>query len=151
MRFIRVFLRSITLIIAIGFLLSILLVALLLMNQLVDLSNNTVAFTNIGFAFCIGLSSISFSWSRALDIGKEPMHVRSIIKGGESSFAAALCFICASGIKYTVQEYNEPTFLREVLTRVYSGCYILATVFFLTSITFLAIVLYQRVWIETKK
>jgi hypothetical protein len=68
---------------------------------------NTTALTNIGFAVLGGISSICFSWSRAIE---EKVMVKDIVSAGEHCFLAALLFLCASAIKFgffTLVKGNE--------------------------------------------
>ena len=64
-----------------------------------DQNNDTVYLTNIAFAMLIGISSVSFSWARAIDPNRKNK-IEAIVKGGEYSLKSAILFLSASGVKY---------------------------------------------------
>ena len=71
-----------------------------------DPKKDTFSLTSIGFAMCISVSSVCFSWLKTLDSEKEKHYIDRIKKCGEISFGIGILFVLATALKYGVITYN---------------------------------------------
>lgn len=68
--------------------------------SLSDPQKDTTFLTNIAFAILAGISSVTFSWARAVEDTDAESNKR-IIKAGELCLQATIFFLLASAFKYT--------------------------------------------------
>ena len=104
----RVFVRSIYVTYVRGSPLLVLVVGFwYTMTLFENLSKDTTAITNVAFAFVASLAALSFSCARAIE--KPPEHKDRFTYAGERYLHAAILFLMASVIKYTLLslEANE--------------------------------------------
>ena len=118
-----------------------------------DIKKDTISVTNIGFAMCLAISSVCFSWVKTLDIDKEKPYIDSIKRCGEVSLGIGLVFVLASAFKYfaiymtSETPYKSMLFYKgvSVILALLSWC--LYVVAFFTSSKFLddlLQIIYQR-------
>ena len=118
-----------------------------------NITEDTTSLTNYGFAILAGLASVCFSWTRGLDVKKEPLMIERISKAGEGSLHCAIIFLLASSLKYSTihLELLVPkswtiiyTTIKILLTVVYGTCFSLGFFKFDRIIADINKLLYER-------
>lgn len=80
-----------------------------------DPKKDTLSLTSVGFAMCIGIASVCFSWLKTLDTTNEKDLIDTIKKVGEIVFGIGLFFLLATALKYgslTIYPTYKMTFVR---------------------------------------
>jgi hypothetical protein len=88
-------------------------------NTFGEETKDTTNLTNYGFAIFIGLASVCFGWSRALDSATERKFIDKVIHAGERFILVAILFLFASIVKYC--SINLPLVLHDKNTWYYKS------------------------------
>jgi len=118
--------------------------------SIVNPSYDTTPITNIAFAILAGISSVAFSWARAIEQDDKRL-VRSIVYAGEISFQSAIFFLLASGFKYfsfkSVEQLGKETpfvIIRLIMLGASIILFVVAILNFLIALSDLLFVLRKR-------